>query len=170
MSRGIGQLQVEILKSVENNGSWIWSKELVCDVWRGEGVITYSFYSSVRQAANRLVKRKALCSGLPEEDAGYRREHERMAYWLPTQPAPKLRKTFDKRLVEAVVLKVLQRATEPLTLAYLNCDATKLLARDRYEQDRTRVPLSRAVRSLLAKGKIKRCGETQSRYIATPTE
>jgi hypothetical protein len=134
--------------------------------------LPYSFYSSALRAATSLVDRGLLRSGMPRVtlQADVRLK---MAYWLPSQSAPTLRRTYKIGQVEKIILREISKSAEPLSNGALHSALCRDIKADRHEAGRLRVPLHRALKKLRATGQIEtvmvnKCwGETTSCYKLT---
>jgi hypothetical protein len=145
MSRGLGKLQKDVLSVLEEQGKWMWARNLVTLVAMPApgAVIPYSFYVSVLRAANSLVKGKELCSGVPPTQYGI--EKWRTAYWLPTHLAPELRRIYPASLIKQNVLEAIRASSEPLSFTDVAQNLAAQIKADRYEFNRLKMPVHRAI-------------------------
>ncbi len=173
MSRGLGKMQREILRTLDDRGEWMWSLDLIAAIApAGEGPIPCVFYSSAIRAARGLVRRSLLCSGFPEDRPPRFKERSKAAYWLPDQQAPAIRRTFPVGEVGRAIVAYLASATEPLSYADIACHVSHLLMRTRDQQLRLPVPFCRAmahlVRGGVVNGTVGKCrGVTKICYSLT---
>lgn len=170
MGRGHGKIQQEILTVLSERGKWTWGRDLVTLVMAPEpGVmIPYSRYVSILRAANALVRSKELCSGFPENGVRWI-EKWRAAYWLPGQTAPAIRRRYPATLIEKKVLEAIQTSSEPLSFTSVAWNLADQIKIDRYEFQRLKMPVHRAIARLADAGRIhattvygKRCWVTES--------
>lgn len=166
MSRGIGDLQRAVLKTLEINGGPMLSVDLVIAVFRAvhgtDQSIPYAFYETTRRAAAGLVKRGVLLSGRPLCKMRGRHHPAKVIFWLPGQTPPQLddRRMVPLATVEHGILTFL--AEGPQEYSAIMNRVGRHIAGNQSEYNALRVPVSRAVKRLVAKGKVRRDGDLLS--------
>jgi hypothetical protein len=157
LSRGLGKLENDILGTIREHGSWMWAVDLFRAVWRGEESepMPYVFYSSALRAASGLVRKRLLLSGMPVIRL-YKDQRLKIGYWLPEHVPPEIRRVYTIDLVERAIFREMHKRQEPLSNSDLHGALCRDIKADRWEADRLRVPLHRALKRLLKSGEILR--------------
>ena len=150
-------MQLEILDCLRKAGAPILCMDLAATLYnpcerQAPDEIPWAFYETVRRAAASLKRRGLALSGHPSSGR-YGHECARAVYWLPEHKPPGLKRTLPAAAWEAVVLRVLADGAHTYTDTVVR--VMNLLKGNRYEQERYRVPIMRAVRRLVSKGAIR---------------
>ncbi len=182
MSRGLGSLQRDVLQALRTRGKWIGAQSLTCALYEriqqsDREQVPYSFYVKVRRAATSLVKRNAVKTGMTA-NTKYG-DRTRVAYWLPGQEPPALKRVIEAAVVENTIMQVITGINEveaedsfkygrevvrsmvydrkpgKVTYTHVVNTVDKLLTRDGWDRERLAVHIHRAVYRLQEKGLLR---------------
>lgn len=178
MSKGLGQLQNDVLFVLGEKGSWLYSWAIACEICEKRATEpTHAFDVSTRRAINSLAKRQLVRTG-ERQDSLYRGRnggYDRLAVWLPTQDAPdRLLVPLESRAVESKIAAYLQSPTDKTPMLkfgdsdflqlqievgdvsywVLQSEVPRQLATSQYEIPKIQAAIRRAILRMEKRGQI----------------
>jgi hypothetical protein len=178
MSKGLGQLQNDVLFVLSEKGSWLHSWAIACEICEKRATEpTHTFDVSTRRAINSLAKRQLVRIG-ERESLLYRGRnggYDRLAVWLPTQDAPdRLLVPLEGKAVESKIAAYLQSPTDKTPMlksgdfdflqpqietgdvSYyaLQGDVPRRLATSQYEIPKIQAAIRRAILRMEKRGQV----------------